>query len=230
MARESGPSSTPQLKRDGEAAPEPSIAGDYWITRFRGAMTAERQSSRYPCRTSANTAKYRSGSVHTWRGSQPEPRASAPNDLRRVLVAVLGVDRLAGAEVDGLADDPHLLALACWRDASRCAERSRLKNAWCSKRREIEIGAELAIDAGEQVEVERGRDARPRRCRRRCSTARSLTRSTPTMSTAPGPSMRAAWLRNAAGLVRLEIADGRAGKEAGVRQRSRPPAAGRTAW
>ena len=33
------------------------------------------------------------------------------------------------------------------------------------------------------------------------------------MNSAPGPSMRAAWRRNARRLVRLEIADGRAGKE-----------------
>ena len=46
--------------------------------------------------------------------------------LERIFVAVLGVDGLAGAEFDHCAAHRDLLALACWRDASRCGGARRL--------------------------------------------------------------------------------------------------------
>src|SRR5262245_63563803 len=71
----------------------------------------------------------------------------------RVLVAVLGVDRLAGPELDGLAADLHLLAPDAGEmhlDARALAvEEGVMLEAF-----EIEIGAELAVDPRQDVEIE----------------------------------------------------------------------------
>src|SRR5918994_1797108 len=83
MARESGPSSTPQPSGNGEKLCRTSSAVVTGSPACAGDDSGEAEkNSCYACRTSANTAKYRSESVQTWRESQPEPRASAANDGR----------------------------------------------------------------------------------------------------------------------------------------------------
>ena len=53
--------------------------------------------------------KYLRASVHTASGRQPAPRASATSDSIAIFVGVLGVDGLAGAELERFAGHLHLL-------------------------------------------------------------------------------------------------------------------------
>src|SRR5262249_43249083 len=88
-------------------------------------------------------------------GGAPRQRGER---LDRVLVAVLGVDRLAGTEFDGLAADLHLLA----PDAGEMHLDPRalaVEKGVVLETFEIEIGAELAVDPRQHVEIEFRRHA-----------------------------------------------------------------------
>ena len=92
-------------------------------------------------------------SLQTLSGDQPVPLRQRLKSLDRVFVAVLGVDGLAGAEIDRLAVDAHLLPLGAGKmhfDAVVLA----IVAGVMLERGEIEIGAEFAIDARQQIEIE----------------------------------------------------------------------------
>src|SRR5689334_13035863 len=75
--------------------------------------------------------------------------------LDRVLITVLGMDGLAEAETDRLAIHADLLSLQAGEvhlDAIAGAVVARM----VLERGQIEIAAELAVDAGEQVEIKFG--------------------------------------------------------------------------
>src|SRR3970040_1031439 len=76
----------------------------------------------------------------------------------RVLVGGLGVDRLPLPEAELAAVDRDRLRLHALQMHLDTAGRLVVEGA-VAKRRKIKVGAELAIDAGEQVEVEPGGDA-----------------------------------------------------------------------
>ena len=108
-----------------------------------------------------------------------------------------------------------------WRlRLARCIsmrERSRLKKAWCSKRGEIELGAELAVDARQQIEIELRGDA--------LRVVVGLLQDLRVLHQIDADDEGRAAAEDAAGvaqerrrLVRLEIADGRAREESGARQ------------
>src|ERR1700728_1973462 len=81
-------------------------------------------------------------------GRQRRPAAAVRERLEgvdRVFVTVLGVDRFPGTEFDGNAAQPDLLPSGAGEVHFDAVVLERCK---------IEIGAELAIDAGEQVQVE----------------------------------------------------------------------------
>ena len=162
---------------------------------------------------------------------QRRPAAAARQRLKRldrIFVAVLGMDRLAGAEFDRRAARPAPSGAWCWRGASRCGgvRDCRRRDA---RSRQIEIAAELAIDARQQVEIELRGDAlgvviggiqdrrRPSPDRRRRSAPRRR------------PRMRAGATHERARLMRLEIADGRARERSPRAACARPPPAVRTA-
>src|SRR5712692_2013659 len=78
--------------------------------------------------------------------------------FERVLVAVFGVDGLAGAHLDGSAGDPHLLAPLAG-EVHLDAVALGIVEGMVAEACEVEVAVELAIDARQQVEVEPGRDA-----------------------------------------------------------------------
>src|SRR5262245_40058388 len=84
------------------------------------------------------------------------PAAAVPEclaGLDRRFVAVLSMDRLAGAEIDNDAAYPDLLPLGAG-EMHLDAPALRIVEGVVLEGGEIEIGAELAIDAGKQIEVE----------------------------------------------------------------------------
>src|SRR3954468_23092694 len=75
--------------------------------------------------------------------------------LDRIFVAVLGVDGLAGAEVDALA--AHLDALALQtRQMHLDARTLAVEERVMLEAGQIELGAELAVDARQQIAIEFG--------------------------------------------------------------------------
>ena len=110
--------------------------------------------------------KYLRASVHTAAGCQPTPRASAPSDSGAVFVAVLGVDGFAGAEFDCFAGHLHLLPLQAGKMHLDAVPLAVVEGVMLEAV-ELEIAAQLAVDAREQIEIELGGDALARRYRRR---------------------------------------------------------------
>ena len=88
---------------------------------------------------------------------------------------------------------------------------ARIVDGLVAEGAEVESGAELAVDAREQVEVERRRDAGGVVVGGEEVRA-SFLRSTPTIRRPPGDSTRAEDAQQALCLDGVEIADGRAGK------------------
>src|SRR5271156_5373794 len=72
--------------------------------------------------------------------------------LERVFVAVLGVDGFAGAESDRLAVDADFLPPGAGKVHLDAAVLTVVAGMML-ERTEIEIGTELAIDAGQQIKV-----------------------------------------------------------------------------
>ena len=68
------------------------------------------------------------------------------------------MDGFAGAEIDGFAGHPHLLTLPAGEMHFDAVTLAIVKGVML-ERVEVEIAAELAVDAREQVEIERGGDA-----------------------------------------------------------------------
>src|SRR5512134_2915525 len=85
-------------------------------------------------------------------------RAEALEFPDRVLVGVLRVYRLALAEADAAPADPDLLRFHAFQVHLDAAARRVVEGA-VAERRQVEIGAELAIDASEEVQIESGGDA-----------------------------------------------------------------------
>src|SRR5712691_13448837 len=93
------------------------------------------------------------------RGRRPvrAPR-ERPEGVDRVFVAVLGMDGLAAPEVEALAAHADPLRDAAGEmhlDAPLLAVEERI----VAELGEIEVSLELAVDAAEQVEIERRGDA-----------------------------------------------------------------------
>ena len=105
---------------------------------------------------SAWTEKFAPASVHTATGRPAGAARQRAEGFERVLVAVLGVDRLAGAEFDRAAGHPHLLALLAG-EMHLDAMALGIVEGVVAEAVEVEIAAELAVDARQQVEVERRR-------------------------------------------------------------------------
>src|SRR5215207_10733903 len=76
----------------------------------------------------------------------------------RIFVAVFGVDGFAGAELDALAAYLDALALEA-RQVHLDARTVAVKEGMMLEAGRIELGAELAIDARQQVEIELRRHA-----------------------------------------------------------------------
>ena len=126
--------------------------------------------------------------------------------------------RLAGAEVEAAAAHPHLL-IAQAHEVHLDAALARIVDRLVPEGVEIEGAAELAIDAGEQVEVE-GRGHARRVVVGRHQRARVLLEVDADDQPAAGRQHGAEHAQQAAGLDRREIADRRA------RERSRSCGAG----
>ena len=78
--------------------------------------------------------------------------------IERIFVAVLGVDGFAGAEFDCLAGDSHPLAFAAG-EMHFDPMALDVVEGLVAKGTQIEVGAELAVDASEQIQVELRGDA-----------------------------------------------------------------------
>src|SRR5208282_4789051 len=94
-------------------------------------------------------------SRHRRPGGPARQRAEA---LKSVLVAVLGVNALAGAKLDDAPGDMHLLARLADEmhlDATARGVVARPVAEAC----EVEVAVELSVDAREEIEVEPGSDA-----------------------------------------------------------------------
>src|SRR5688500_9590827 len=91
-------------------------------------------------------------------GNETGLRGEPAEILDRIFVRVLGVDGLAGAEVELVIPDSHAL-----RDTAHemhlDAPRIRVVVRAVLESRDIQVAAELAIDAREHVEIESGGDA-----------------------------------------------------------------------
>jgi hypothetical protein len=127
------------------------------------------------------------------------------------------VDRFARTKLDGLAADPDLLPLDAGEvhlDARTLAIEERV----VLETFEIEVAAELAIDARQNVEIELRRDAGGVVIGgiEDGAVLRQVDAHDEDRSRAEGA---AGIAQERARLVRLEIADGRAREEAGARQR-----------
>src|SRR3954469_14160395 len=86
------------------------------------------------------------------------PACQCREGIQCVLVAVLGVDGLAGAEFEHPACQPYLLPLLAGEmhlDAATVGIVEGMMAETCK----IEVAVELAVDAREEVEIEPGRDA-----------------------------------------------------------------------
>src|SRR5690349_9335676 len=93
-------------------------------------------------------------------GIRPRPRgrpAGTPRESTErfdaVFVAVLGMDRFTGAEINRFTGYPHLLALQAGEMHFDAVFFTIVKGV-VLKHVEPEIPAELAIDAGQQIEIE----------------------------------------------------------------------------
>src|SRR5262245_52950624 len=87
-------------------------------------------------------------------GVPPRAARERAEGVERVLVAVLGVDGLAGAEVDRAPGDSHLLPFLAG-EVHLDAVTLGIVEGFVAEARQVEIGAELAVDAREQVEIGR---------------------------------------------------------------------------
>ncbi len=217
------------VERDRGSAPgaeaPPPQALPYTADGFR-ALPLWRWIAASPCRR-ACTEKRWSRSVQVLSGDQPAPRASAPNEFDRILVAVLGVNGFAGAEVDAFAGNAHALALEA-RQMHFDARALAVEEGVMLEAREVELGAELAIDAREQIEIELRGDA--------LRVVVGLLQDLRVLHQIDADDEDRAVAEDAAGvaqerrrLVRLEVADGRAREETGARQRLDRRPADRTA-
>src|SRR5581483_7967110 len=134
--------------------------------------------------------------------------------VRRILVAVLGVDRLAGAEIDHLARDPHLLPLDARKMHLDTMPLAIVEGMMFEARR-IELAAELAIYPVQEIEIEFLRHAL-------LVVIGGIQHVRTFFQIGTDDQHRAAaedapgLLQERARFVRLEIADGRTGKETDV--------------
>ena len=94
--------------------------------------------------------KFAPASVHAVIGCHPEPRANAAKEFERVFVAVLGVDRLAGAEFEHPACHSHLLSLVAGQMHFNAAAIG-IVEGMMAEICKIEVAVELAVDAREEV-------------------------------------------------------------------------------
>src|SRR6185369_15831921 len=76
----------------------------------------------------------------------------------RILVRILGVDRLARLELEAVAPDAHALARERHEVHLDAAGRGIVEGVVLEALR-VEVGAQLAVDAREEVQVERRGDA-----------------------------------------------------------------------
>src|SRR5437016_3466226 len=126
------------------------------------------------------------------------------------------MDGLTRAEFDRAAGDLHLLALLAG-EVHLDAMALGIIEGVVTETREIEVSVELAIDARKQVEVEPGGNARGVVVGR-IEDARILYEIDPDDQGRAPAQDASAMAQEGAGFMRLEIADGRAGEKAGVRQ------------
>src|SRR5262249_16458777 len=126
--------------------------------------------------------------------------------FERVFIAVLGVDRLAGAELDDPSAHAHLLTLLP-DEVHLDAVAFAIVESAVVEAREIEIAIELAIDALEQVEVELRRQA-GRVVVGGIENARVLHQVDPDDQRCAASQHAAGVAQESASFMRLEIADG----------------------
>src|SRR5581483_11634610 len=136
--------STPGASRRGSATPTASASG--WSPAPPGGAPSL-------ARLQAEERELRPSIAPHRRRPESGSRGERAEAFHRVLVRVLGVDRLPGVEAKAVA--PHAHALALERDEVHLdpAER-RVVEGVVREALQVEPAAQLAVDPGEEIEVE----------------------------------------------------------------------------